>query len=529
MNKILVWGLLLFFLVGSISGCGTQDGSTTGTSTTVPASTAAPAAISLASSLSAGTILSQGGATTISATVTDDAGLPIQNGTIVSFTADVGTVSSSAVTNSGVAQATYQAGTSGGTVTITAATGTAGAVTNTLSIQVASGPAASITLASIAPPNIGVLGSGQQEISTITFDVTDNGGNPVTDGTAVDFTRGALLGGGESIFPASATTISGQVQVAVQSGSVAGPLTVTATITGLAVSTQANVTIVGGLPDFDHFSLAVSKENLLGYETFGLESVVSAFLADRYSNPVPVGTPVSFYSEGGFMVQVDSAGTPTNLVDFNGVALATHRTSLPYPDTTSTVSGTRGECTILATAEGQESFIDSNGSGFYDLGEPFTDLGEPVLDANDNGTFDVGEFYVDADLNGSYTAANGVWDSNIVIFAETSIIWNDNVIALSVVPTTGFNVPNAGQQNFTMTFTDGNGNPLPKDTTITVTSDKGTVLAGTTTIATGVTTHVFTVMDATPATTLAETAVITMLIDRPDTSPASFFMTGTVN
>jgi hypothetical protein len=54
----------------------------------------------------------------------------------------------------------------------------------------------------------------------------------------------------------------------------------------------------------------------------------------------------------------------------------------PCPSNLGAVSGFRS--TILATALGEESFIDENGNGRYDIGEPFEDLSEAWLDHNED-------------------------------------------------------------------------------------------------------------------------------------------------
>ena len=41
----------------------------------------------------------------------------------------------------------------------------------------------------------------------------------------------------------------------------------------------------------------------------------------------------------------------------------------------------------MAYATGEESFIDSNGNGLFDVGEPFVDLPEAFIDKNEDGVF----------------------------------------------------------------------------------------------------------------------------------------------
>lgn len=47
-----------------------------------------------------------------------------------------------------------------------------------------------------------------------------------------------------------------------------------------------------------------------------------------------------------------------------------------------------GLVTVVATTRGEESFVDANGNGYYEEGEPFVDLPEPFLDKNDSCSFD---------------------------------------------------------------------------------------------------------------------------------------------
>jgi hypothetical protein len=89
--------------------------------------------------------------------------------------------------------------------------------------------------------------------------------------------------------------------------------------------------------------------------------------------------------------------------------------------------------TILVTAIGEESFVDTNGNGLFDTGEAFEDLGEAFLDNNENGTFDgeslctptdadqtgrdcasgLEETFVDFDNDGNYTPGNGIYNGSL--------------------------------------------------------------------------------------------------------------------
>jgi hypothetical protein len=82
-----------------------------------------------------------------------------------------------------------------------------------------------------------------------------------------------------------------------------------------------------------------------------------------------------------------------------------------------------GLSTIIVMARGEEGFVDQNGNGVYDTGEPFIDLGEPYVDMNDNGKYDVGEPFWDTNSDGSYEGPNGSWDADTVIWAETRVLY----------------------------------------------------------------------------------------------------------
>jgi len=55
--------------------------------------------------------------------------------------------------------------------------------------------------------------------------------------------------------------------------------------------------IYGGLPDNEHFSVALEKVNIAGQVRFGLIDHVTAFVGDKFSNPVAPGTAVYFSSD----------------------------------------------------------------------------------------------------------------------------------------------------------------------------------------------------------------------------------------
>jgi len=169
-----------------------------------------------------------------------------------------------------------------------------------------SGDPVSIFLSSISSTTIGVKESGSVETTRIEFVAQDSAGIPIDSNhiVAVHFSLGAGPGGGEFLSPTEVMTNNNGVAVVnLTSGIKAGVVQVVAkiylassTITSLPVA----VTIHGGLPDLDHFSIAPLMANFPGYNIFGLKDPITAFVGDKYANPVRPQTAVYFTTTGGY-------------------------------------------------------------------------------------------------------------------------------------------------------------------------------------------------------------------------------------
>lgn len=170
-----------------------------------------------------------------------------------------------------------------------------------------SGDPVSIYLSSISSTVIGVKESGSVETTRIEFAAQDSAGVPIDSNHAVvvHFMIGAGPGGGEFLSPPEVVTNNyGKAVVNLTSGIKAGVVQVVAkiylasnTITSLPVA----VTIHGGLPDLAHFSIAPAMVNFPGYNIFGLENPITAFVGDKYANPVRPETAVYFTTTGGII------------------------------------------------------------------------------------------------------------------------------------------------------------------------------------------------------------------------------------
>lgn len=175
-----------------------------------------------------------------------------------------------------------------------------------------SGDATNIVLIKVSTPNIFVAGSGGQATADLTFEVRD------ASGRAVDLQHKAVLAfritgnpGGASIFPAaSESDENGRAVTTVTSGTGAGALQVVAAIQSKGIaSAPVPIAVHGGLPNLAHFSLGVEKLNIAGLIYLGLQDRVTAFVGDKYSNPVPPGTAVQFQSTGGIILGSADGGT----------------------------------------------------------------------------------------------------------------------------------------------------------------------------------------------------------------------------
>ncbi|MCK5523776.1 MAG: Ig-like domain-containing protein [Thiomargarita sp.] len=450
----------------------------------------------------------------IKAVVKDVQGNPVKDGTPVDFMTTLGIITESVLTNNGIAEANFSPKMQSGLATITA---TAGNVTDSLTLEVQPGDAGTIEVSKIEPKVIGVIGSGVVQIATIEFLVKDSLGNIVADGTDVKFSLGkTTLGGGETITTkgdmgktADGTTNNGLVSVTLKGGTVAGNIDVIATIND-TISTIARVTIVGSVPDADHLSLAAEYLNIAGGVTFGLFDEIVAYVGDRFGNIVPDGTSVSFITEGGMIGKSIGGGAFTTSTEFGqatailqsaepttpflggvpavetaGYGCSSDWRNVQNPLSGMLLCGNPGFATIVAYTTGSESFVDENGNGIYDQGEPFDDLSEPYIDGNENDIFEAeGELYVDVNGNGQFDNGNGEFDGPGGTFKNTTI-WTDIRILFSAEISEGitvtppsFSILNADKEKFTVSgIGDIYGNGLVEGTKVQVTTNNG-VLGG---------------------------------------------------
>ncbi len=199
---------------------------------------------------------------------------------------------------------------------------------------ISSGKAANIVLIASSGENISIRGTGSNETALLTFEVRDSLGIPIggSNKLAVNFSILGGPGGGEYVFPPSATTdaLTGRVSTRVNSGTKAGVLQVfaTATVPGVPVvtikSSPVKITISGGLPVADHFSVSRKPLNIAGGVYDNLRAQIMVIAGDKDGNPVQQGTAVSFSTTGGII-------QPNAITDKDGIATVDLISGNPRP------------------------------------------------------------------------------------------------------------------------------------------------------------------------------------------------------
>lgn len=400
-------------------------------------------------------------------------------------------------TTTGQANATYQASGCAGDDVITA-TASVGAqnLQATGTINIAAASVGSIVFVSATPTNIALKGTGiasRPELSTLVFKVTDAAGGGVPSQT-VNFSASTTVGG-LSVTPTATSDAQGNVSAIVTAGTVATPVIITATVVGATnIATQSSsLTISTGIPTAGSFSLSVDKLNIEGWNFDGAIAKVTVRLADRFSNPVPDGTPVSFQAEGG---SIEAQCLTTTTSTEGGICSVNFRSSSPRP--------ADGRVSILATAIGEESFTDTDGNGVFNSGgadaTTYTDLGEPWLDLNENGVYNAGEPFYDF-FNGTNGGTAGVRDGpngkfngalcdntgNLCGTSKTLGIGAQGVIILSgsdATITTASNTLTASGPVISVWVRDLHGNTMPVGTTVAAqSSSAGLTVSGTSSFA----------------------------------------------
>jgi hypothetical protein len=254
-----------------------------------------------------------------------------------------------------------------------------------------SGKAASIFLVGASDNNIGIRGTGSNETAQLTFEVRDSVGVPVSGNNKVNVNFSILGGpeGGEYVFPVSQVSdaLTGRVSTRVTSGTAAGVLQVFAStiVDGRVIkSSPVRITISGGLPIQERFSISRTKANIAGLLYDNLRDRIQVIVGDKDGNPVQPGTAVYFTTTGG----VIQASSPTNSDGIAGVDLISAN---PRP--------TGGLAIVTAKTVGDSGTVVSRTIPVVFSGAPQIDAPSQPFVITDSGSYSFD--YSVHDINGN--------------------------------------------------------------------------------------------------------------------------------
>ncbi len=244
--------LVIFLFVIVLSGCGTQ-GSSDSSSTDTPTDpgTTEPTVVSAIIISTASSTIGTGETAPIAVRLLDSSGEVVTGSKSVVFSLDnptLASIPSPATTSSGLLTRTLTAGNTEGTVKVTASVdGASASVTVQISDQLT---AASISLAA-SPSSITVGGT-----SVVSATVLDGNGNPMADGTTVNFSvnnsslgsivPSADISGGQGVAQATfsaGTSTAGTATITASSGVVSGHTTIS-----VAGATAGSIEFVSAEP-----------------------------------------------------------------------------------------------------------------------------------------------------------------------------------------------------------------------------------------------------------------------------------------
>ncbi|MBA5639922.1 hypothetical protein H3H37_22950 [Duganella sp. LX20W] len=448
--------------------------------------------------------LSAGGNASVSVTVLSD-GVPYTPPLPVTFSspcvaAGKASIGSPVLTQAGLAVASYTDKGCGVADTITASVtlgSTTATQTGTLTVLPAS--AGSIKFVGAQTTNIALKGTGgfgRLETSTLTFQVLDTTGAPVS-GKQVDFvfadTMTTTTTGGLMLNPASATSAAdGTVTTLVTAGTIPTSVRVVASVHGASpmITTLSNILVIStGVPDQAHFSLSSATGNCEGRDFDQHCSYITVTMGDHFGNPVPDGTAVNFTAEGGTIGASCVTGslpppgatpggqtTNSSVGPGSGSCTVELRSGSPRPS--------NGRVTVLAYALGEETLIDYNGNNVYDNGDAFADKSPDIYrDDDENARWTPGEPCIGPNSNGlCSTPGDGIYNGVLrspqtpsaqVLRVSGQLVeqfsGSNAVITFPTTASCGSNLA----ANVAVKLADVNGNLLPAGTQVTFSATFG--------------------------------------------------------
>jgi hypothetical protein len=211
----------------------------------------------------------------------------------------------------------------------------------------------------------GTGGTGRSESAILSFRVVDLSNAPI-NGVAVTFSINAD-NGGATISPTTATSNSdGLVSTTVSSGINPASIVVQASAGSAPVVTSQSDTLIvsNSVPFEGGFEIVAAKYNLDGRKT-GDSTDITAYVRDKFGNPVPDGVAVNFVTNYGAVASSTLGGCTT----VNGICKVVFRVQDPRPisDGIATVTATLrvGDgSTVIAPQSLQINMAGASGSSY---------------------------------------------------------------------------------------------------------------------------------------------------------------------
>jgi len=379
------------------------------------------------------------------------------------------------------------------TIMLRAVLPSSGAVLTANGTVVVSRAASSIRYTGPDAVSLRLRGLTEGQTASVPFTVVNSSGDPIP-GQRVDFTLSTQVGGLSLSSTSSTTNQMGVATAIVNTGRIPINFAVTArtqTATGESLTSQSRqIVVFSDIPAQSGMSLATDCGAIEGFLIDGVESELTLRIADRYGNFFVPGTQPNAIASGGAVnggCVINSIGSPEQVSPSDSACSFTFRSQGVRP--------ANGIAYVMAYLEGEETFIDVNGNGLYDEGEPFTDRGNAFLDADGNRVRDADEIFIDRQSAGAYSDGNGAFDgyvcnANVCSFTGTDVFVNAPIIlsgpAATIQPPSAslgaVALPSAGtyQVNggtigrLTFNVVDSRGNQIPPESVIELVATNGT-------------------------------------------------------
>lgn len=364
--------------------------------------------IVIANMVAANTSLESGASTNITLKTQDATSKANQNGVTVNFSATCGTFEPVTIvsSNQGDVTTAYKSIDAAGklcegTQTITAIG--SNVPKQTVTVNIAEIKADSLRYSSESTVNLGIKRSGSASSGQIEFTLYANGTPAANKDVNIELLRApedlSFVALGNRAIKTIKSDPDGKVVVTLYPGDKPGPIEIKATLASdvTVFALSKNVSVSTGRVAQNGLSLSVSK-NSLQNRVDGDSATITARMVDRTGNPVPVGTVISFVTEGGMV----TPNCSTNLVGECSVTLSTQN---PRP--------LDNRVTVLAYVEGDKQYIDKNGNNLYDSGEPFAQ----IINGQEVNT-NIGSFFRDDNEDNAYNANLGEYIYNRAVMGS---------------------------------------------------------------------------------------------------------------